>query len=269
MSKLIYSSDGSTLLHWFEVVTPRWGAEDSHRPNLASTFVDVWDTRHNQFRYQVPGYLIGASKDGRMFLTQRAPEAVSAWDIATGAEIPLEQIDPEAYPDHQRLVFSKVKGLQVHDVFGIWPPQRIALSDPVSNLVLGPYVFIAFWFDWGDIDGAYGHAIHVRTGDLAYTFAVDRHSAYVPLYFSTPHHMLFVGSNNRHEFVAYHLETGVELNSDTAKWVSRLLSKIQKQVHGLVFHPQGTLLAASLFPDTIGLWNINTGRKVKTLRKLP
>lgn len=267
MSKLIFSSNGTILFHWFEAVRPSWTAGDTYLPKPSDTFVDIWDTINNQFRYKVPGYLIGVSNDSRTFLTQYATNSFSAWETTTGVELKLEHIAPDAYSYHQRVILSNENGLKVQDVFGKYPPQRISTSpDPVSNVVLGPYLFIAFWFDWGDIDGAYGHAIDLPTGEIAYTFSVDRHSAQVPIYFSTVHSMLFIGSDNLNDFVPYNIKTGAELKSSTANLMSGLLRKIRKQVNGVTFHPDGELMAVSLSENAIGIWNINTGRKIKTLR---
>jgi len=267
VSNLIFSSDGTILFHWFEAVRSSWTAGDTYLPKLSDTFVDVWDTTSNQFRYKVPGCLIGVSRDSRTFLTQCATNSFRAWETNTGAEVKLEHISPDAYSYHQRVILSSENGLKVQDVFGKYPPQRISTSpDPVSNMVLGPYLFIAFWFDWGDgIEGAYGHAVDFHTGEIAYTFSVDRHSVQVPIYFSTIHNMLFIGSDNRNEFVSYDIKTGAESKSSPANLISGLLGKIRKPVNGVTFHPDGKFMAISLSKDAIGIWNINTGRKVKTL----
>lgn len=264
-SKLIFSPDGKILFHWFKAVKSFWEVGEALLPESAETFTDVWDVGNRRLLYTVPGYIVGVSEDSRTFLTQQGENTFILREITTGGRLLLEKSFSESYTLYQRTtIFFHKSQLFVKDIFGIYPPQEISKSDSLTNIVLGPCLFMTMEFDFGDgIEGAYGQAINFQENEVVFTFSVNRHAVQVPINFSTVHNILFIGIN----FKSYDLTTGQDLDNHVTKAIDRTLRAVGKQVHGITFHPDGKRMAVSLSEIAVEIRDITTGKKIISLSK--
>ncbi|MCP4373586.1 MAG: hypothetical protein GY797_36600 [Deltaproteobacteria bacterium] len=240
-----------------------WEAGEAILPETQKTFTDVWDVENNRLLHTFSGYIIGVSEDSKTFLMQRAENDFVLRDVNTGKELRLDKSLAESFNYYQRsIVFFRNYKPFVKDVFGVLPPKQISKPDSLNNIVLGPYLFMAMEFDFGDgIDGAYGQAIDFLKDEVVYTFNVSRHSVQVPINFSTVHNILFVDKG----FRPYDLTTGEDVDNQAIRAIRKTLDKVNKQIHGITFHPDGNRMAVSLSVNEVEIWDINTEEKVSTL----
>jgi len=99
-----------------------------------NTAVVVWDLDTLTLRFTCSGILIGVSKDGSTFLTHHLPHAnkperneIKGWDVKTGQEIPLDDIDPDSYTFQQRTV------VYLDKTAGNCPRMADVLAGQISN----------------------------------------------------------------------------------------------------------------------------------------
>lgn len=246
-SKLIFSADGKYLIHWFLKVKDSWTRAEALLPEPDKTSFDVWDIEKKQLLFTFPGYPIGVAEDSQTFLMQNEEGKVVLRELATGKRLKPDPSLANVYLPHQRtILLYRDKKLFAQDVFVIYPPQVIEMPDIPHNLVIGPYLFLPMWFDFGEgAEGAYGYAINFLTNERAYIFSVNRHDPQVPINFSTVHDLLFVG----YRFEPYNLKTNSYVNNALTQTIHRILKTInssQKMVHGFTFHPNGQWMAVSV-----------------------
>lgn len=75
----------------------------------------------HRLRYVVPGSLVGISRDGHTFLT--LGKGVGAWDMLTGKQIALKDVDIESYELFQRTAILAGKAKLTLEVYGVLSKQ--------------------------------------------------------------------------------------------------------------------------------------------------
>lgn len=254
MSKLVFTSDGQHLLHWFQEQKRSWSSGAFLVPRPTGTKVVVWDIASSAPCATVPGYLIGVANDALTFLTLVEGGSVKAWRVSDGVTVPLEDVEPTGYSLDQR-VFLEHEGdcLFIVDAFDRLPRVRVPLTDPTTQVVLGPRLWVASWYDLGGgIDGADGNAFDLATGEKAWHFKVNRHAVTAPAYWSSSQNLVLLG-------------TSLEAHTiDSGKLVGEPLFKIQVRAvreavglpffHGVGVSDDGETLAVSTDENRVQLW---------------
>jgi len=254
VSKLIFSPDGRYLLHWFRERQTGWSAGASIAPEADGTRVVIWDVEAEACCGTAPGYLVGMASDARTFLTMDREGATAAWQLVDGASIPLEQINPTAYSIAQRRALQQTSaGLRIVDALGGLPTVEVDTPDKVTQAVLGPRLWISFWYDLGDgLDGAYGRAIDLETGDSSWDFQVGRHATAVPAYWSATHNLVLLGE----KLTAHTIDLGERVDEAPFKAQVEAIREAvgHKSFHGLGAAVDGQTLAVSTCKRSVQLW---------------
>ncbi len=165
---------------------------------------------------------------------------------------------------HHRFYVSQ--DMMIRDAFQEYLQQKLAFEHQIINVILGPYLFAACSFDFGaGLDGAYGQAINLLTTEVAYEFSLSRHAIYVPCHYSTSHDALFIGDG----FVPYHLTSGEKAKDqpDIFSVLPQLAKKLNRQIYGVGFHPDGRQVVLSMFKGVLQVWDMYERRHIKTLSK--
>lgn len=226
--KLAFVDKGATLLHSTQIQSVK-----SKNKNWKNNVVVAWDMTNAQPRYGCPGLLIGMSRDDSTFLTHQnieyfdtEEEKFSAWDTATGVEIPLENIDPDSYELHQRILISAKERskltLQLTDVFGRYSPKALRVVSgysPDSGAFLDTwamtpnnrYIIITYSGDEAGFDWASGECIGIEQcktglikGKQRHEFNVNRFQGDPPINFSNEHNLVAISGGNG-SFTVYDL----------------------------------------------------------------
>lgn len=166
--------------------------------------VRIW--HHDRFVGECPGEFVGAARDGKTFLTYNPDEGKScrAWQSHTGINLPISAVQPEHYAPNQRYFLERtVRPIVLRDALGREAPIQLDLDDRdymmVDNWALSPdgnYLAVAFFFDVGGHDGAFGRVYARLNGSPflpAFQFDVDRFIS-TPLVTSCDPHTLFAVS---------------------------------------------------------------------------
>lgn len=81
--------------------------------------VYCWDWQERRLLYRLPGYFVGAARDGHSFLLEAYDDSIQAIEARSGASIPLESIAAQDYAPGQRCALRLTRHvLEVRDVLG-------------------------------------------------------------------------------------------------------------------------------------------------------
>lgn len=164
--KLHFSKDGRFLFH---------GSYASVR---------VWHDR--MLVKELPGKLVGTSLDGKILIIYHQQfDRFSAWQSATGTPLPTRALHADQFAPNQRYYIKQKRlTLTFLDGLGQDPPQEYTFEDLTNtncdNWSLSPdgkLLAVAFFFDIGGHDGAFGRCYEIdKRGQMqiAFKFEVDR-----------------------------------------------------------------------------------------------
>ena len=280
MSKLVFTAQGTTLLHSF------------------NESVLIWDIVNCQLRYKTPGTLLGVARDGKIFQTTEG-----FWDIDEGTKLDSA---PKIHNWHQRLYISQIStikdekksySLEIIDSSGVRPRQLIHIADlglqgglDVGDQVIDPngqYIAVYLYVSILGHDLDQIKCYDLSTGEEVYTF-IDKDVS-----FSGIHNLMFVTSRSNVE--VYNLLTNQRLelkvsSSNVATPTIRINPKddtfaaainkknsiiflgrdiyqassrktIQKRklkILDIAFNPDGSRIAGSLSNSEVHIWNVKT-----------
>lgn len=206
MRKLAFAADGAILLH-----------------SKTSNTVAVWSVPHHQLESIHPGILIGVSRDGQTFLTHHQ-EGFSAWNISTGLEVALQNLNPASYELCQRCLVSGnmfEMTLRIQDALAPSPPRVYRVPYSPSYLTEASTFGIVSWAiapgdrcilvtvfgEGGGHEWAVGQCIDIATGMQRYEFDVD-HFLFKPSFNFSAEHGLFVMRSDSRSLKIYNISTG-------------------------------------------------------------
>jgi WD40 repeat protein len=228
LNKLAFIDNGTTLLHSTQIQSI-----SSKNKNWKNNVVVAWNLKTTQPRYICPGLLIGVSRNRSTFLTHHnieffnaEEEKLSAWEAATGIEIPLEAIKPDDYELHQRILISardqSKLTLHVNDVLNRLSPTSFLVPDysPAASgafldtWAMTPnnrYIIVTLSGDVAGHDWAKGVSISIAQskteliqGKETHSFQVNRFQGDPSLNFSEEHNLMAISGGNE-SFTVYDL----------------------------------------------------------------
>jgi WD40 repeat protein len=201
--RMVFLADGTTLLH-----TTRSGV------------VSMWDITTGEQKSQCTGYLLGVSRDSTTFLTVDR-EGVYAWDSLTGSPMDLSMIEPDQYDLYQRTRFGGFGpgrlNLRLIDVFNIEPPRSLNIHyrAPTKDadfecfqiLPTNQQLIAVISGEEAGRSWAQGVCVELISGQVRYTFSVDRFLSSPPFNISIQHRVFSMPSRFR-SFTLYDYVTG-------------------------------------------------------------
>ena len=276
MSRLLFSGDGTHLISMYHRPPTTWSAEE---PLVASEFdctIDVWNLKKRKKAFPAKGYLIGASEDGKSFITRVSESQFLGWDIASRQPVPIESLDSTCYPPSQRSYLMQNKhGVAIHDVFNKDKSVPVIFDDSAINVHLGSLLYGAFCFDMGDgIEGAYGNAYNIETGQMALKYPVSRHATYVPFFEVEKYSIVYIGDDYKRHIINPEIQDMSQTlkpqdfkRMEMASYIGMVLRKQQTKITGITAHPNEHWLAISLLKKkgAIDIWNIKAQELLFTL----
>jgi WD40 repeat protein len=219
--KLAFANNDAILLH-----STGWEYSDKKEDTVA-----VWSLTDYKLRFTCPeAVLIGISRDGETFLTRQSTGEFSfkAWNINTGSEVPLQDVDPESCDFYQRtVVTSKINErskvtLTIQDVLSVYPPHSFQLSryKPDQGTFLdtwaitpnNKYIIVTVSGDTAGFDWADGLCVGITLGNdkvidnkERYNYEVNRHQGDPLINFSEEHNLVAI-SGRGSTFSVYSLD---------------------------------------------------------------
>jgi WD40 repeat protein len=190
-NRIVFSSDGSMLLH-----TTRSGT------------VALWNIAAAELVARCSGYLVGAARDGRTFLTFTGDETL-AWDAHDGSPVPLSLVNPEHYARSERtIVRGAIDGrltLQLADCFGREPlrslqiaystPTRQAFFECYALLPTGDRLLAVIYGEEAGHTWTRGVCVDSTSGRVIYSFPVSSALTSPPFNVSVQHGVFAISSH--------------------------------------------------------------------------
>ena len=239
-------------LKWFKVIDPQlvrtftghtsWVNQVAFTPDsavLASASFDstakLWDVATGETLRTFAGYsnsvcCVAISPDGQLLATGDISGAIKLWDIKSGlAATQLIDVNPDAHKGVDSLAFSP-------------DGRRLAVGYDQQG--------VRIW--------------DVVNGELKQSVATSQHGSIESVAFSPDGHWLATASLEGSVMV-WDLASaeGGDGSADSVKPIYQF--DIGDDIHGVAFSPDGKLLAAGCYDQTVTLWNMSTGQKVRTM----
>ena len=274
MSRLLFSSDGKYLISMYVEPPTSWSLDKPIIPHQFDYTIDVWDVKKRKKIFPAKGYLIGISKDCKTFITQVSETQFLGWNIGSGQPVPIESLDPNCYAPSQRgYLIERTYGISIRDVFDKDKSVRIIFDDTAINVQLESFLYGVF--STGDgMQGAYGNAYDIHTGQMALKYPISKNAIHVPFFEVEKYAVVFVGD----DYKRYLIDPNVADMSSTLKPqdfhnmqmasnIGMILRKQQTKITGIATHPTEDWVAVSLLQKegALDIWDIKTVEALFTL----
>ena len=239
-------------LKWFKVIDPKlvrtftghtsWVNQVAFTPDsavLASASFDstakLWDVATGEELRTFSGYsnsvcCVAISPDGQVLASGDISGVVKFWDIKSGQEgTHLIDVNPDVHKGVDSLAFSP-------------DGRRLAVGYDNQGVRI-----------WDSVNG-----------ELKQSVAASQHGSIESVAFSPDGHWLATASLEGSVMV-WDLASaeGGDGSADSVKPIYQF--DIGDDIHGVAFSPDGKLLAAGCYDQTVTLWNMATGQKVRTM----
>lgn len=239
-------------LKWFKVIDPQLvrtftghssGVDQvAFTPDgavLASASSDstakLWDVATGEELRTFSGYsnnvcCVAVSPDGQVLASGDISGEIKFWDIKSGQEgIHLIDVNPDAHKGVDSLAFSP-------------DGRRLAVGYDDQGVRI-----------WDTVNG-----------ELKQSIATGQHSFISGVAFSPDGHWLASGSGDGSVMV---LDLAGAEGGDATTGIGKPIYQfdIGDDIHGVAFSPDGKLLAVGSYDQTVTLWNMATGQKVRTM----